>query len=287
MLGLQQGRGHQDHHHDAGRQHPGQQHRQQHRRAVRAHHRLERQLLGQRLAQLQLGEHRGLVQPAAQVDRNQAEHPAEQEGHAPGPGGQLLGAEGAVDRAGGQRAEQDAGGEAGGQGAAGEADAPLGHVLGDEHPGPRHLAADRRALNHAQRQQCQRRPDADLRVGRQEAHAQGRHGHHEDAQAEHALAPEQVAEVGHDDAAQGPRQVAGGEDAEGLQLAQPVGHLGGEEQLADHCCEEHEDDEVVELQRAAQGGEREGLEVAAAQGARRGRAAGMLGGHGWFLGDGA
>jgi hypothetical protein len=121
--------------------------------------------------------------------------------------------------------------------------------------------------------------DTDLRVGRQQAHQQGRHRHQEDAQGEHALASEQVAEVGHDDAAQRPRQVAGGEDAEGLQLAQPLRHLGGEEQLADHRGEEHEDDEVVELQRTAQGGEREGLVVTAVQWARHGRGAGMFGGH--------
>ncbi len=60
----------------------------------------------------------------------------------------------------------------------------------------------------------------------------------------------------HDNAAQRPRQVAGGEDAEGLHQPQPLGHVGREEQLADHCGEEHENDEVVELQRAAQGRQR-------------------------------
>ena len=159
-----------------------------------------------------------------------------------------------VDRTGGQRAEQDAGGQAGGQGAAGQADAPRRHVFGDEHPGARHFAAIMAALHHAQGQQRQRRPDADLRIGRQQAHEQGRHRHQEDAQGEHALALEQVAEVRQDDAAQRPRQVAGGEDAEGLQLAQPFRHVGREEQLAQHGGEEHEDDEVVELQRTAQGG---------------------------------
>ncbi|MNS99700.1 hypothetical protein D3C72_1341090 [compost metagenome] len=60
----------------------------------------------------------------------------------------------------------------------------------------------------------------------------------------------------HDDAAQRSRQIAGGENAEGLHQAQPLGHVGGEEQLADHSGEEDEDDEIVEFQRAAKGGQR-------------------------------
>jgi hypothetical protein len=35
-------------------------------------------------------------------------------------------------------------------------------------------------------------------------------------------------------AAQRPRQVARGKNAEGLQLAQPVGHVGREEQATQH-----------------------------------------------------
>ncbi len=141
------------------------------------------------------------------------------------------------------------------------------HVLGDEHPGARHFAADRRALQDAEQQQQHRRQDADRVVGRQQAHQQRRHRHQQHAQREHALAADQVAEVGHDDAAQRARQVAGREDAEGLQLAQPVGNVVREEQLPDRRREEHEDDEVVELERAAEGGEAQGLVVAARQGA--------------------
>ncbi|MNE33197.1 hypothetical protein D3C80_1268530 [compost metagenome] len=125
----------------------------------------------------------------------------------------------------------------------------------DEHPCARYFAADCRALDHAHQQQQDRCPHADLRISRQQAHDQGRQGHHEDAQGEHLLAPEQVTEVGHDDAAQRPRQVAGGEDAERLHQPQPLGHVGREEQLAHHRGEEHEDDEIVELQRTAQGGQ--------------------------------
>ncbi len=79
------------------------------------------------------------------------------------------------------------------------------------------------------------------------------------------LRPEQVAEVRHDDAAQRTRQIARREDAVGLHLTQPIRHVGREEQLRDHCRKEDEDDEVVELQRSAQGGQRQRPVVVAVQ----------------------
>src|SRR5450432_1309461 len=66
-----------------------------------------------------------------------------------------------------------------------------------------------------------------------------------------------VAIVGHHNAAQRARQIADGEDAECLDLAQPVRSGGGEEQLSDDRREEDEDDEVVELECAAERGEQE------------------------------
>ncbi len=70
----------------------------------------------------------------------------------------------------------------------------------------------------------------------------------------------------HDDAAQGPREIAGGEDAEGLQLLGPFGQLGREEQLPDDGREIHEDDEVVEFERAAQGRQTKGAHILAGEG---------------------
>ena len=58
--------------------------------------------------------------------------------------------------------------------------------------------------------------------------------------------------MGHDDAPQRAGQVTGGEDAEGLELAQPLGNVRREEELAYHHGEEDEDDEVVEFEGAAQ-----------------------------------
>ncbi|MNP32742.1 hypothetical protein D3C76_1259420 [compost metagenome] len=182
-------------------------------------HRTQGQLFGQGLALLHLGEHRGFVQPAAQVHREQAEHPPQQERDTPSVIGHFARGIDTVDQRGDQRAEQDARSQAGRQRAAGVTGIACRDVLGDEHPGPRHLTANRRALDHAHQQQQDRRPQADLCISGQQAHDQGRQGHHEDAQGEHLLAPQQVAEVRHDDAAQRPRQVTGGEDAEGLHQA--------------------------------------------------------------------
>jgi hypothetical protein len=133
-------------------------------------------------------------------------------------------------------------------------------------------------LQDAHQQQRERCRVTERRVGRQKADHERRDRHQEDAQREHLLASAAVAEVRHDDAAERPREIAGREDAEGLQLAQPVRGLGREEQLTDHRREEDEDDEVVVLERAAERGEDEGLGVASRQ-----RARGGVGGrrHGW------
>ena len=266
---LDQGRRHQDDHDDAGGQHPGDQHRTHHGAAVALHDDLQRQAADQLAAPAQFLEHRRFLEIAAQPDREHAEQAAEDERQAPCPGQHLVGRPARVDPGRDQRAEQDAEGQARGQRAAGKTDARVRHVLGDEDPGSRHLATDRRALQHAQQQQQQRCGDADAGVGRQQAHQQGRHRHQQHAEHEHALAPDAVAEVGHDDAAERTRQVARGEDAEGLQLAQPFGHVGRKEQLRDDRGEEDEDDEIVELKRTTECGEHQCADIAAAQRAVR------------------
>ncbi|EEF27314.1 conserved hypothetical protein [Ricinus communis] len=267
---LQQRGRHQDHHHNAGRQHPGQQHGHGDGRAVVAQHGLERHFGRQRLASRHVGKHRRLMQPAAQIHGTETKHPAQQERPAPGAGQHLGRLPDGVEARGHQRAKQDAEGQAGGQHAAGVAGVARRHVLGHEHPGAGYLAAHRRALQHAHQQQQQRGGQADAGVGRQQADGQRRHGHQQDRQREHALAAQQVAKVRHDDAAQRPHHVAGGEDAEGLQGAQPFRHLGREEQLADGVGEEDENDEIVEFQRAAEGGQRQCLVILAGQRPRGG-----------------
>jgi len=77
--------------------------------------------------------------------------------------------------------------------------------------------------------------------------------------------------VRHYDAAQRPCQIASSKDAEGLELAQPVGNIRREEEIADDDGEEDKDDEVIELQRATQRRQRQCLEVLPGQGSGRSR----------------
>src|SRR5690606_21967105 len=79
------------------------------------------------------------------------------------------------------------------------------------------------------------------------------------------LAPALVAEVRHDDAAERTCKITRREQAERLQLAQPLRRVGREEQLPDRLGEEHEDDEIVILERAAERREPERARVAAVQ----------------------
>ncbi|MNN18337.1 hypothetical protein D3C81_1315440 [compost metagenome] len=230
-----------------------------------AHDGLQRHFGGERLALLELGEHGRLMQPAAQVHRADAEHAAQQERQAPAVVMQLGRREHGVHAGGHERAEQDAGGQARRERAAGVADAARRHVLRDEDPGARHLTADGRALQDAQDQQRDRRQQANRGIGGQQAHQHRRHGHQQDGQREHLLAAEQVAEVRHDDPAQRACQVTGGENTVGLKLAQPVRHGRREEQLANHGGEEDENNEVVELERATQGGEGKRLVILSGQ----------------------
>ncbi|CZU21956.1 Uncharacterised protein [Enterobacter hormaechei] len=69
----------------------------------------------------------------------------------------------------------------------------------------------------------------------------------------------------HDNAAQRTRQIPGSENAEGLYLTQPFRNIRREKQRPHDGGEEDKDDEVVKLQRAAQGSEREGFVVLAIQ----------------------
>ncbi|MNL09869.1 hypothetical protein D3C87_1306470 [compost metagenome] len=138
-------------------------------------------------------------------------------------------------------------------------------VLGDEHPRARHLAAHGRALENPQSQQQQWCEVTDLRVGRHDPDQQARQRHHQDAQAENLFAPEPVGEMRHQDPAQRPCQITGDEDPEALQQAQPLGHFRWEEQLAQGQREKHENDEIVDFQRPAEGRETQGLVVRAAE----------------------
>lgn len=81
----------------------------------------------------------------------------------------------------------------------------------------------------------------------------------------------------HQNSAQRARQITGDKDPEALQQTQPLGHFRREEQLAEGQGEEHENDEIVDLQRPAEGRKAEGLVVGTAE-RRRSRCG--LGSHG-------
>ena len=185
----------------------------------------ERYFFGQRLTQLQFGEHRRFVQPTAQVYRKQAEYTPHQERDPPRVVRHFSRGINRIDRGSHERAQQNARCQPAGQRAAGIAHVTRGDVLCNKHPCPRHFATNGCTLNNAHQQQQNRRPHANLFIGRQQAHDQRRHRHHKDAQGEHLLTPQQIAEVRHDNATQRPGKVASGENAEGLHQAQPLGHI--------------------------------------------------------------
>ena len=163
------------------------------------------------------------------------------------------------------RSQQNANRQAGSEGAAGDTNALFRHVFGDKNPGAGHFPSDSRPLQNAHQQQQQRRGNACRRVGRQQTNRQRRQCHQQNAQGEHLLAPDQIAEVGHDNAAQWTRQVARGKDAEGLHLAQPFRDIRREEQFANDGGEEDKDNEIIKLQRAAKGGQRQGFIILSIQ----------------------
>ncbi|MNQ19824.1 hypothetical protein D3C85_328950 [compost metagenome] len=274
---LHHGRGDDDEHHYRRSQHAGQQHRWQHRQSMFAQHRTQRQFDPRLALRLHGHEHRGFAQPAPQVNADHAEHTTEQERITPGVIEDFRRGEDLREERRGQRADQITEGQPGLQKAQRVTTMAGRCVLGDKHPGTRHLPADRRALQDAQRQQQQRREITDLGISRHDPDQQARQRHHQDAQAEDFLTPEFVGEMRHQNPAQRPRQITGDENPEALQQAQPFGHFRREEQLAEGQGEEYENDEIVNLQRPAKGRKAEGLVVGTAE--RHGFGRG-LGGHG-------
>jgi len=73
------------------------------------------------------------------------------------------------------------------------------------------LAAQRETLDQAQRDQDDRRRDADRFVRRKKADDEGRHTHQQDRDQEGVLAPDQIADAAEDDGAEGSYRKAGRE----------------------------------------------------------------------------
>ena len=192
----------------------------------------------------------GQLQP--DPDRDGQERGREQEGDAPAPGGEVgLADDAAHDQHHDQGAAQAEGGRAAQPGAEVAALARRG-VLGDVDRRPAPLAPQRQPLGEAQAQENDRSDDPHLGVGRHQADGEGRHPHQAHGDQEGALAAQTVTDAAEDQRAEGPEGEAGGEGAEGEDVARRLVQTG-EEGLGDDPGQGHEQEEVVPLERRARG----------------------------------
>ncbi len=118
------------------------------------------------------------------------------------------------------------------------------------------LAADADALGEAQHDQQDRREDADLAVGGQDADQEGGHTDQHQGPDQHLLAADQVAEAAEDDAAERPGDVADGVGGERQQGAGERVVAREEEVTEDQGGGGAVDREVVPLQRCCRSGSR-------------------------------
>ena len=116
------------------------------------------------------------------------------------------------------------------------------------------FGAGAEALQQPQQQQQDRCPDADRRIGRQQADQEGAAADQQQGRHQHRLAAHPVAEMAEEQAAERARQEADGEGGEGRQRADG-GIVFREEQLAEHQRRRGAvDEEVVPLERRTDGG---------------------------------
>jgi len=125
-------------------------------------------------------------------------------------------------------------------------------VLADHQHAAAPFAAGRDALQQAQHDERGRRPQADLRIGRQQADREGRRAHDQQCPDERRLAPVAIADVAEHDPAERPRDEAERECRECGEAAGERRCAGREEHVAEHQRRGraiHE--EVVPLHRVA------------------------------------
>nr|WP_235021261.1 hypothetical protein [Caballeronia telluris] len=119
------------------------------------------------------------------------------------------------------------------------------------------FAADREALQEAQRREKDRRAEADAFIRRQKADQEGPAAHHQQAQHEHRLAADLVAVVSEHDAAHRPRDEADRKGRERRDRARDRIDRGKEQLVEDQRGRRSEDEKVVPLEgRAYRAGER-------------------------------
>ena len=138
------------------------------------------------------------LEPDIETDRDQ--DGADQEGDAPAPGEEVRVAQKRqnVDHA---RAQQQTGGNADLRPASVKAAVAARRMLDRQQHCPAPFAADADALEDAQHQQQDRRPDADRGVGRQQADQERRDAHDQHGHDQHRLATDAIAIVAEYDAA--------------------------------------------------------------------------------------
>jgi hypothetical protein len=107
------------------------------------------------------------------------------------------------------------------------------------------------ALGDAQGDQDDRRPDADGVIGRHQPDAEGGHAHDEQRQHQHGLAPDAVAEMAEDDAAQGAGREADPIGGQRQQRARGRLDLGEEQLVEDQRGGRAVEEEVVPLDSGA------------------------------------
>jgi hypothetical protein len=198
---------------------------------------------------LQVLELRGLLDPEPDDDAHGDQDRTEQERHPPRPGTaeRDRGQEGEVGQ---QQPDREAGlGDAGVEPAL----APRG-VLEAHQDGPAPFGAERETLDHADGDQQDPGPHADLGVGGQRTDEHGGDTHQQQRPDQDRLASDAVAEVTADDPAEGAHREADPEGGEGEQRARQR-IAGGEERGVEvQRRSRAEADEVVGLDRRADGG---------------------------------
>src|SRR4029077_12644730 len=186
----------------------------------------------------------------AQIEADRREQKAEDEGHAPPPGQHRLLIEERVEEIGRQGAHDEAEPDAELLHRADEAALAGRRILHEKGRGPSPFAAGREALHKAAEHEKDRRPDADRRIGWDEAGDCGCRRHQAYRQHERHLEPLQIAERADDDGADRAHEEA---DAEGREATQQgrQGIIAREEIGADLRREEAVDHEIEKLDEIA------------------------------------
>ena len=241
----------QDEHHNAAREHPGDEHGDPDAEARGLDNFFEREL-GKRLAFAHLLEDRRFLKEAAQINRDQTEDAADHERNAPGPVGKFRRRVDEVHQERNEGTEQNAAGDATREKADKGVLVAGRCVFMNEDPSARQFAADRDALANSNENQKERSSITDRFVRRNYREREGRDDHQRNREHEHVLSAELVAEVSHHDAAERAGEITGGKSAVSVQHGPELTDPCGEEVLGNNLREEEHDDEVVKLQDPAE-----------------------------------